>query len=353
MGEGAPVMLWVVTAFLGLSLLCYCLFGGADFGAGILEIFFLGRKDRWGERNVIDRALGPVWEANHIWLILMVVILFMGFPAVYGRVSVSLHIPLTAMLMGVIARGCSFTFRHYDAVKGKSQKLYTAFFVFSSLWTPFCLGVVTGALVPGGIAATLDPQGGYYVGYVAPWLRPFPLALGVFTDALFALLAAVYLVGESPVGDVRRSFARLTRYAGLAAIAAGAFVFLAARADGVALDAHFLRMGFSAACMALATLALPAMAWALAREKVWTLRVLAGLQVALILAGWLRVQFPVLVRLSDGSALTFFNAHAPAPALFQLGIALLSGSALILPALFYLLRVFKSEAVNTPRSSSQ
>src|SRR4051812_19542613 len=123
MAEGAPFMLWVVTAFLGLSLVCYCLFGGADFGAGILEIFFLRKGDRHDRRRVIDRALGPVWEANHIWLILMVVILFMGFPKVYARVSVSLHIPLTAMLMGVIARGCSFTFRHYDAVQGRSQKL--------------------------------------------------------------------------------------------------------------------------------------------------------------------------------------------------------------------------------------
>jgi cytochrome d ubiquinol oxidase subunit II len=338
--DSAPGMLWVVVAFLGLSLLLYCLFGGADFGAGILEIFYLGRPGRHEHRRVIDRALGPVWEANHIWLILMVVILFMGFPAVYARVSVSLHIPLTAMLMGVIARGCSFTFRHYDAVKGRSQKLYTAFFVYSSLWTPFCLGVVTGALVPGGMGA-VDP--GYYAGYVSPWLRPFPLALGLFTDVLFALLAAIFLVGEAPPGPVRASFARQVRWAIAAAVVAGGTVFAAAAADGVPLAGHFLSLGFSSACMALATLALPALWWALAREKTWLLRGLAGLMVSLILAGWLRVQFPVLVQLADGSALTFFNAHAPAATLNQLGIALLAGAALILPALFYLLRVFKLE----------
>lgn len=349
MGDTAPAMLWVVAGFLVLSLLAYCLFGGADFGAGILELFLIGKPKRHALRHVIDGALGPVWEANHIWLILIVVILFTGFPAVYGTVSVSLHIPLTAMLMGVIARGCSFTFRHYDAVKGRSQRLYTAFFVYSSLWTPFCLGVVAGALVPGGVGANdAGLRGaealGYYAGYVRPWLRPFPIALGIFTDALFALLAAVYLVGEASSGDVRRAFANMARVASLVSVGAGALVFAAARLEGIALDAHFLRLGFSAACMALATLALPAMWWALAREKTWTLRALAGLQVALVLAGWLRVQFPVLVHRADGGDLTFFNAHAAAPALFQLGVALIAGSCLILPALFYLLRVFKSES---------
>ena len=179
---GEPGMLWVIIPFLGLSLLLYCLLAGADFGAGVLEIF-MGRENRRAQREIIDRALGPVWEANHIWLILIVVILFMGFPTVYSRVSTNLHLPLTAMLLGIIARGCSFTFRHYDAVKGRSQRSYTLFFIYSSVWTPFCLGVVTGALVPGGITAA---PSGYLEGYVWPWLRPFPLALGGFTVCLFA-----------------------------------------------------------------------------------------------------------------------------------------------------------------------
>src|SRR5688572_4240751 len=99
---GEPLSLFVVMAFLGVSLLLYCLLGGADFGAGVLELF-LRRRHRAAQRKIIDKAMGPVWEANHMWLILMVVILFVGFPAVYARVSVNLHIPLTAMLLGVIA----------------------------------------------------------------------------------------------------------------------------------------------------------------------------------------------------------------------------------------------------------
>lgn len=333
-------MLWVVILFLGASLLLYCLLAGADFGAGILEVF-MRRENRRAQREITDRALGPVWEANHMWLILMVVILFMGFPAVYSRVSTHLHLPLTAMLIGVIARGCSFTFRHYDAVKGRSQRPYTFFFVASSVWTPFCLGVVTGALVPGGMDSGAT---GYLEGYVWPWLRPFPLALGAFTVCLFAFLAAVYLIGEAPKGPVRSRFARRAAIASAVAVAAGGAVFWAAQKDGIDLAARFLGSVPAAACVIAATFALPPLWYALDRQMGWMARILAGAQVALILAAWFAVQFPILVKMKTGPDLTFFNAHAPDATLDQLGIALMVGSALILPALFFLLRVFKAES---------
>ncbi|HKP97452.1 MAG TPA: cytochrome d ubiquinol oxidase subunit II [Fibrobacteria bacterium] len=337
---GGSFSLWVVILFLGASLLLYCLLAGADFGAGILEVF-MGRGKRRAQRTIIDRALGPVWEANHMWLILMVVILFTGFPAVYSRVSTNLHLPLTAMLLGIIARGCSFTFRHYDAVKGRSQRSYSLFFIYSSVWTPFCLGVVTGALVPGGI----DPAAtGYLEGYVRPWLRPFPLALGGFTVCLFAFLAAVYLIGESPAGAVRSGFARRAVVASAVAVAVGGLVFWAAEADGIDLAARFLASPAAAACVVGATFSLPVLWLALAREWGWIARILAGGQVALILAAWFAVQFPILVKLKNAPDLTFFNSHAPEATLYQLNLALTFGAALILPALYFLFRVFKSES---------
>ncbi|MDB5050826.1 MAG: cytochrome bd ubiquinol oxidase subunit [Fibrobacteres bacterium] len=335
---GGSAMLWVVILFLGVSLLLYCLLAGADFGAGILEIF-MGRENRRAQRDIIDRALGPVWEANHMWLILMVVILFMGFPLVYSSVSTYLHLPLTAMLIGIIARGCSFTFRHYDAVKGRSQRSYTLFFIYSSVWTPFWLGVVTGALVPGGI----DPAArGYLEGYVWPWLRPFPLALGAFTVCLFAFLAAVYLIGESPPGALRRRFARRAAIASSVAVAAGGLVFWAAERDGVDLAARFMGSGAAAACVVAATFIMPVLWAVLGQQWGWAARMLAGSQVTLILGAWFVVQFPILVKMGNGRDLTFFNAHAPEATLDQLGIALIVGAVLILPALFFLLRVFKS-----------
>ena len=334
--EVAPFMLWVVIGFLAFSLLLYCLLAGADFGAGVLEIFMSGER-REAQRGIIGKAMGPVWEANHIWLILIVVILFTGFPEVYSRVSVNLHIPLTAMLLGVIARGCSFTFRHYDAVKGRSQRMYSGFFIFSSVWTPFCLGVVMGALTLGNINPA---AAGYAEGFIHPWFRPFPLALGLFTIALFAFLAAVYLIGESPEGELRLSFVRKARWASAATVLAGGVVFVSAHLDGLELIPQFLRSKTAMGCLLLATLSLPLLWLALRNAQIWRARMLAGMQVILILAGWMWLQFPVLVHMPQGD-LTFFNAHAPERTLGNRAWALIVGGGFILPALFYLVRGFK------------
>ena len=109
-------MLYVVTGFLWISILLYLLLAGADFGAGILELVS-SPKSKIITRKLMYRIMGPIWEANHMWLIISIVILFVGFPAVYTAVSVYLHIPLVLMLMGIIARGTAFSFRNYDAVK--------------------------------------------------------------------------------------------------------------------------------------------------------------------------------------------------------------------------------------------
>src|SRR5688500_9395037 len=117
-------MLYVVIVYLWTAILLYLLLGGADFGAGIIE-FFTSRRNRSRTRRTMYQAIGPVWEANHMWLIITIVILFVGFPKIYTTMSVYLHIPLTAMLLGIIARGTAFVFRNYDAVKDDLQKVYS------------------------------------------------------------------------------------------------------------------------------------------------------------------------------------------------------------------------------------
>src|SRR3954453_20663750 len=124
-------MLAIIIFILGVSFLLYTLLGGADFGAGIIEIF--GGKR---EEKTISTAIAPVWEANHVWLILAVVILFTGFPLVYSSLSLVLHIPLMLALLGIIARGTAFTFRHYDVGKESSHRRYSFLFKLSSFLTP-------------------------------------------------------------------------------------------------------------------------------------------------------------------------------------------------------------------------
>src|ERR1700709_25331 len=121
-------MLYVVIAFLFLAIVLYFLLGGADFGAGIIELF-TSEKNRSDTRKTMYQAIGPIWEANHMWLIIAVVILFVGFPGIYATVSVHLHIPLVIMLMGIIARGTAFSFRNYDAVVDEMQLIYSRIFV--------------------------------------------------------------------------------------------------------------------------------------------------------------------------------------------------------------------------------
>src|SRR5688572_16708335 len=144
------MMQYVVIVFLWLSILLYLLLGGADFGAGIIELFTSKRRVR-RTRSTLYHAIGPVWEANHMWLIIAIVILFVGYPLIYSVLSIHLHIPLLIMLMGIIARGTAFVFRHYDAVKDSMQSLYNRIFVWSSFITPLFLGIIAGSTVSGKI----------------------------------------------------------------------------------------------------------------------------------------------------------------------------------------------------------
>jgi cytochrome d ubiquinol oxidase subunit II len=140
-------MLYVVITFLFLAIVLYFLLGGADFGAGIIELF-TSADNKSRTRKTSYQAIGPIWEANHMWLIIAVVIMFVGFPVIYSDMCTFLHIPLLIMLLGITARGTAFAFRNYDAVKGENtQKLYNKVFVYSSFITPLFLGIIAGSVI--------------------------------------------------------------------------------------------------------------------------------------------------------------------------------------------------------------
>jgi cytochrome d ubiquinol oxidase subunit II len=330
-------MLYIVVLFLGLSLLMYCLFGGADFGAGILEAFVSKRFREKGEK-ITYQAIGPVWEANHIWLILVVVILFTGFPRIYSEVSVALHIPLTVMLIGIVLRGCFFTFRHYDAVRDRSHDYYSRIFVLSSIGTSLFLGVIAGALSLGRINHRTVS---FADRFLYPWFNYFSFSVGLFACCIFAFLAAVYLIGESKEERIRKVLLKQAFRANLATVIAGGLVFLAAYVDGFGLVQLLLGHPLGALCLVLATLSLPWLWHSLGRGEVVLPRLLAGFQVCMILLAWVWIQYPAVVQLAEGQPLTLQNTRAPQATLEVLGWALLVGSGLILPALFYLLRSFK------------
>src|SRR4030095_15270455 len=135
----------LVAASMLVSLTFYALLGGADYGGGVWDLFSRGpRAD--DQRTLIANAIGPIWEANHVWLILVVVILFTAFPVAFATIAIALHIPLTLLLIGIVLRGSAFTFRTYDSQRDSVQQRWGSLFSIASVITPVLLGIVLGAI---------------------------------------------------------------------------------------------------------------------------------------------------------------------------------------------------------------
>ncbi len=330
---------FVIISFLCLAILLYFLLGGADFGAGIIELF-TSPKNRSKTRNTMYHAIGPVWEANHMWLIIAIVILFVAFPKVYTTMSVYLHIPLAIMLVGIIARGTAFVFRHYDAVKDQMQEVYHKIFIYSSFITPLFLGIIAGSVISGQI----DNQANDFLSaYVYGWFNWFSIAVGLFTVALCGFLAAIYLIGESKADTDKRRFIKKAEMMNIAAVFIGMLVFLASYIEGVPLMNWIFKDSVGLAAVVLASLSLILLWYLLLKGKTKILRVLAGFQVTMILLAISYAHFPNFIRFKDGTALSLYETIAPIKTVESLGWALLLGSLLILPFLGYLFYKFQQK----------
>lgn len=331
-------MLYVIIFFLLVSVLLYCLLGGADFGAGIVEL--LSRNEsKLRTRRLVTKAMAPIWEANHMWLIITIVILFNAFPPIYTRISISLYIPLILLLLGIVFRGCAFTFRHYDAIKDGSQEIYSRIFEYSSLFVSFFFGLTVGAIVSGKMM--INPNT-FYEGYIYPWLNLFSISVGLFVCSLFAFLAAVFLIGDSPE-NIRKEFIYKSKEANIVTVLAGAMVFVSSYIEEVHFASEFFTNPFSLFLIIAASVSLPLLWKAVSWGAKWKSRVIAGVQLFCILGAFYAVYFPTIVRLADGEDMTLFNSHAPEITLSYLGWALILGSLLIFPSLYYLLKIFKIE----------
>src|ERR1044071_7345089 len=127
------------------SLVLCALLGGADYGGGVWDLFAFGRRAR-EQRALIADAISPVWEANHVWLILVIVVLFTAFPPAFAAIATALHIPITLLLIGIVLRGTAFTFRTYDVQRDDVQRRWSLVFSIASIITPKLLGTILGAI---------------------------------------------------------------------------------------------------------------------------------------------------------------------------------------------------------------
>lgn len=328
------IMTEAILFVLGIAVLLYVLLGGADFGAGIVELF-TGKRGI----DIISKAIAPVWEANHIWLILAIVILFNGFPLVFAVLTTYLHIPLFIILLGIVFRGSAFTFRYYDTVKDHTQKYYTQFFRISSLITPFFLGVVLGAVILGKIPENVN--GTFFEVFIYPWLNFFTASTGVFITLLFGWLAALYLIGEAHDDESYIVFSNTSRLLFMLLIITGAEVFLMAEIYGLHLLRQFLSSPIAIACVVVATILIPYLWKSITRRNIFQLRLLAGIETACIISGWFAVQFPVMIFIKGGKNLTVWNTQAPDSTMRFLLYALIVGVLIIVPSFIYLFKVFK------------
>ena len=324
----------ILAGAVAASLNIYALSAGADFGGGIWDLLASGpRRDQ--QRTLIAEAIAPIWEANHVWLILVIVLLFTAFPAAFARLMTVLHVPLTLMLFGIVLRGSAFTFRSYDSRRDSVQRRWGRLFAIASTMTPLVLGVIVGAIATGAI---VDPAHGSFADtYVLPWLDAFPLAVGALALALFAFLAAVYLTVEAREDFLKEDFRRRALVAALAVAVAALIALLLARSRAPLVWAG-LTHGVLAAVfrVSAALFALGAMG-ALWRRSYRTARTAAVIEVSLIVWGWAVGQFPYLVP----PDITVQSAAAPTATLRLLVAALLLGLAMLAPALRYLFTVFK------------
>jgi cytochrome d ubiquinol oxidase subunit II len=315
---------------LVLSLTAYALLGGADYGGGVWDLLASG-KTAERQRATIAHAIGPVWEANHVWLIVAIVILFTGFPRAFAAVSTHLHVPLLLVLFGIVLRGAAFVFRAYGPDDPHHERFWGRVFAIASTTTPFFLGVIAGAVTEGKLSAS--PQGSFSAVYVTPWLTPFSLSVGVFALVLFAYLAAVYLTLETEHSEEGAAFRTRALLSGLAAGVLAATVLLLATADvRNALVASAWAVPLHVATGASALAAFACLWWR------WyeCARFAAAAQVLFILWGWALAQYPYAIR----PHLTLVDAAAPANVQVLLLQVLGVGAVVLVPCLLYLFAMF-------------
>jgi cytochrome d ubiquinol oxidase subunit II len=314
-------------AVLCVALILYALLGGADYGGGIWDLFAAGPR-KAEQRALIEHAIGPIWEANHVWLVLVVVVLFTGFPPAFAAIASGLFTPLVLLLIGIVLRGTAFTFRTYETGGDRAQRRWGRIFSMSSALAPLVLGDIIGSIASGRVTGPASHA----------FLDAYPIVTGLYTAALFAFLSATYLAVEAS-GPLRQDFRNRALVAGavVGVLALAAFVLSERGAPLVheGLTRNSWSWPLQGAIAAAAVLAFGA----LALGRVRLARFAAAAQVALIVLGWAGSQYPYLL-VPDW---TLQSASAPPAVQRLLLIALGAGAVVLFPSLYLLFRVFKGE----------
>ncbi|MET0558869.1 MAG: cytochrome d ubiquinol oxidase subunit II [Solirubrobacterales bacterium] len=314
--DAAAAILWVGATF-------YALFGGADFGGGFWDLVAGGAERGERPRALIQRSLTPVWEANHVWLIFVLVVLWTAFGPAFSAIFSTLYVPIALAALGIVLRGAGFAFR--KSIEGLSgRRAAGATFAISSVLTPFFMGTVVGAIAAGNV-----PAGGNGDAF-SSWIQPLPLLIGAMFVATGAYLAGVFLVGDARragEGDLERYFVRRALGAGVVAGALAIAGLFALHSEARYVYERLVDQGLPLVVLSL--LCGVALLVVLLRGGRRPLRPLAAGAVVALIWGWAVAQFPYLLPTS----LRIDQAAAPDATMTMVFIVFAAAAVLVLPSL--------------------
>ena len=326
----------IILSIMFTALGFYAVLGGADFGAGVWE-FTTCLEDEPDDKKLIADAIGPVWEANHVWLIFVLIIIFNGFPVAFAAISRALWIPLLLALMGIVFRGAGFIIRAYAVGADWLREIAGTMFAFASTFTPFFMGMSIGAISSGELP--VEANGRYSGNQLTDWLTPLSLYSGILAVGMCSYLAAVYLTREASLKD-NPTLLRTWRSRALAAgIWIGILAWLGlimCRLEAPALWSGLIARGWP--LIGLSMLSGGGSLIALRNHRFQLANVLAATAVATVLLGWGLGTYPNLVP----PHITIESSKAPDVVLWAMAICILGGSTILFPALWWLMRLFKS-----------
>jgi cytochrome d ubiquinol oxidase subunit II len=330
-----------------IGIVAYAIFGGADFGAGFWDLTAGGTDRGTAPRGVIDHSIAPVWEANHVWLIFILVVLWTSFSEAYASIFLTLFVPLTIAALGVVLRGSSFAFRK-AVTPLKQRRAFGAVFASSSVLVPFCFGAVAGAVASGRV-----PAGGVAGDPVDSWINPTSILGGLLAVCVCAYLAAVYLVfdahrlsDDDMVEYFRHRAVIAAVVAGVVALG-GIFVLRA--------DAEYLFDGLTSRALPLVILSALCGVGSLVllvRANHRGARLLAIGSVASVIAAWGVAQWDYILP----ESLTFEDAAAPSGTITAVIVATVLAVVLVVPSFVLLFRLdqrglLPEEGVDDPTES--
>jgi len=314
-----------VTAINGVALIAllgtalYAILGGADFGGGLWELLATGPR-REQQRTVITEAIGPVWEANHVWLIFVIVTLFTCFPPAFADIATGVNTPLALALLGIVLRGSAYAFRNFAMDEPSVAHFWLVIFGSASIIAPFFFGTAVGGIATGSY----------------DWLSPFALCVGLFAVALCGQLAAVFLLLETEDPLLRRDFRQRAIVATVVVWILGIPPALLARAEYPQLYAALTSPTAESAIAVAIVLGIGVMVCVAARAYL-AARVVVGAEVLAVLLGWFGAQAPALVP----GRLTLQSAASPEATLVAFLIAVAIGAVFLIPSFYCLFSVFK------------